>query len=65
MTVLSAVERKQRNAFYFLEKMLQIDGTFKHKFDGIRRNLQMGQLTQKQANQQIWRELEHAVRKQN
>jgi hypothetical protein len=62
--ILSTQERKQRNAFYFMEKLLQIDPDFRARYSEIKGAFETGRIQGEQARKMVWQEMQRAVRKQ-
>ena len=62
--VLTAEQRKERNAYYFLERLKQLDPEFSQNYSEITRQYSAGQLKGEQAQKLIWLEMQKALRRQ-
>ena len=62
-TILTNVQRKQRNAFFFLERLKEIDPEFSQNFTEIARRKATGEISGKEAGEKIWAEMQKAIKK--
>jgi hypothetical protein len=63
MRLLTAEQRKERNAYYFLERLRQLDPEFKQNYSEIARQYSAGQLKGEQAQKMVWQEMRKAMRR--
>jgi hypothetical protein len=62
--VYSRQNRRAKKAYYFVERLQEIDPTFKTKVKEITNQLYHGQLNLNQADQQIANEIMQAIKRQ-